>query len=881
MADATRSKQMQQQIDALEENHQESQTRFTNIDERLDQLTEMVRILVAHQGNLARDLQNQQENEHGMQRGPNLRGIRLDFPHFASENPSAWVFKASQYFEYHQTTPAQKLLLASYHMEGDALVWYQEALDTAQFVSWETLVRAMLVRFGPTAYDDPMETLTRLKQVTTVATYKASFEALSHRVRGLSEHHKLSCFLSGLKDEIRLPLRMFNPHNLTAAFGLARIQEEYINNAKKPMKFLGEKGLSSFSNTSYGNVGATSTNIQKSSPPIKKIFSTAWDEKRKKGLCYHCDEKWNPNHNCKKSKVYLLQGIEEVEAIEEGEEEIALIAELPMERDSKQKGVIVEPEISLNAITGTPSSKTMRLMGWIGSIQVVLLVDSGSTYSFMDPSIARAAKLSVDKSKKIAVKVANGQMVQGLGHCSKVKTKIQGIQFNPSYYVLPLGGCDVVLGVDWLESLGDIVWSFVELSMKFVYLGRKVELLGLRLDGLTIEKGGKAMSASMYKGKGLFLQLLLEEDMEKTADLKEDVQQVLTKFPQVFEVPRGLPPSRPQDHRIPLKEGTQPMTARPYRYPHYQKSEIEKIVVELLESGVIRPSTSPFSSPVLLVRKADGSWRMCVDYRALNQVTIKDKFPIPVIDELLDELYGLVVFSKLDLRSGYHQIRVVPEDVEKTAFRTHEGHYEFLVMPFGLTNAPSTFQGLMNEMFRPYLRRFVLVFFDDILIYSKCWTDHKKHLEVVLEVLKKNQLYAKLSKCQFGVTEVDYLGHVINEKGVMADSRKVAAMLEWPVSLNVKSLRGFLGLTGYYRKFIKGYGTIAAPLTDLLKKHAFVWNDGAMKAFNELKLAMTQPPVLRLPDFSKPFTIECDASGRGMGAVLLQAGQPLAYWEGT
>ncbi|KAF5450138.1 hypothetical protein F2P56_030513 [Juglans regia] len=584
-------------------------------------------------------------------------------------------------------------------MDGEALIWYQEALDTAQFVSWETLMRAMLVRFGPTAYDDPMETLTRLKQVITVATYKASFEALSNRVRGLSEHHKLSCFLSGLKDEIQLPLRMFNPHNLTAAFGLARIQEEYLISVKKPMKFSAEKGQFGLSNNynSYGNSGGAAGNNLKYSPPVKKVFSTEWDEKRKKGLCYHCDEKWNPNHNCKKAKVYLLQGVRELEATEETTEEITMVADAPSEGDSKQKGVVVEPEISLNAITRTPSCKTMRLKGWIGCIQVVLLVDSGSTHSFVDPSIAQTAKLVVDKARKLAVKVANGQLVQGLGHCSKAKIKVQGISFYPSFYVLPLGGCDVVLGVDWLETLGTIAWNFHELSMKFLYLGKNVELLGLKLEGLTLAKGEKSMLTSMQRGKGLFLQLVSETNVLRTLGGGDKMQQLISQFAQVFEIPKGLSPSRPQDHRIPLKEGTQSITARPYRYPHYQKSEIEKIVAELLDTGVIRPSSSSFSSLVLLVRKGDGSWRMCVDYRALNQETIKDKFPIPVIDELLDELHGSVVFSKLDLRSGYHQIRVVPEDVAKTAFRTHEGHYEFLVMPFGLTNAPSTFQGLMNE----------------------------------------------------------------------------------------------------------------------------------------------------------------------------------------
>jgi hypothetical protein len=299
----------------------------------------------------------------------------------------------------------------------------------------------------------------------------------------------------------------------------------------------------------------------------------------------------------------------------------------------------------------------------------------------------------------------------------------------------------------------------------------------------------------------------------------------------------------------------------------------------MLSQGIIQECTSVFSSLVLLVKKLDNTWRFYIDYRELNTKTVKDKFPIPVVDELLDELRGARFFTKLDLRSGYHQVHMHPEDIDKTTFCTHHGHYKFLVMLFGLTNAPSTFQALMNDVLKPFIRKFVLIFFDDILIYSSSWAEHLQHMRQVFQLLREQKLALKRTKCSFGETQVGYLGHIISDKGVVMDPAKIEAVESWPPPRSIWALRGFLGLTGYYRKFIAGYGTVAALLTALLKREAFRWTEEADEAFNLLKQALMSAPLLQMPDFDRNFIIDCDVSGSGFGAMLHQGDGAIAFFS--
>ncbi|XP_042974800.1 uncharacterized protein LOC122306438 [Carya illinoinensis] len=578
-------------------------------------------------------------------------------------------------------------------MEEEALVWFKGASEAGYFHSWEDFIKAVQVRFG-TSYDDTMEALTCLKQTNSVTAYKAEFELLSNRIKGVTEENKLNYFLSGLKDEVRIPVRMLKPINLNDAFGLARMQEEHAWLNKS-------LGKTTYSESAPRIKGGSILGVPKGLPstrlPYQKVSPSQMQERRKKGFCYFCEEKWHQGHKCSKPRIYLLEGMDILVAEIVEDEEI-----VPEEKPVKVANVA---SISLQAIVGSPNPMIIRIVGQINKKKVVILIDTGRTHNFVDATIAAKCALTVERDQSIQVRVANGE---------------------------------------WLQSLGPIMLNFAKLQMEFSYDNGSMVLKGLSSPTSELVDNKEITVISKVGSKGFWLQLMAVEPVQK----------------QMISCPQ---------------------------------EEIEKIVAELLQTGVIRPSQSPFSSPVLLVKKANGSWRMCMDYRMLNEATIKDKYPIPVVDELLDQLFGSTIFSKMDLRSGYHQIRTRPQDIHKTAFRTHEGHYEFLVMLFGLTNAPLTFQTLMNDVFRPFLRKFVNVFFDDIL---------------------KHQLYAKKSKCNFACKEIEYLGHVISKEGVRANPRKLEAM-------------------------------IAAPLTVLLKKDAFVWNESATQAFTALKEAVVSPPALK------------------------------------
>jgi hypothetical protein len=422
----------------------------------------------------------------------------------------------------------------------------------------------------------------------------------------------------------------------------------------------------------------------------------------------------------------------------------------------------------------------MKVTGRTGKQTLHILVDSGSTHNFLNSFVALKLQSELTTITPITVQAANGGKMSCESVCRGLKWKIQGVSFEADVFIMDLNNYDMVLGIQWLSMLGDILCNYKHLWMSFDWQGQRVLLRGenpIKFQAIKLEqlKGLLSNQQQLAEVHLCSLRFLDEDEFTLSSvtvapppHLNKDhrITKLMSDYQDLFKEPEGLPPPRSHDHIVPLKEGSQPINLRPYRYSGLQKDVLEKMVEEMLGTGIIRPSNSPFASPVVLVKKKDSTWRLCVDYRALNRLTIKDKYPIPVVEELLEELAGATIFSKIDLRSGYHQIKMGSGEEFKTAFRTHNGHYEFLVMPFGLTNAPVTFQSLMNEFFRVHLRKFILVFFDDILIYSKSYTTHYEHLRTVFNLLRIHQLVVKASKCSFGSEQVEYLGHIISKSGV-------------------------------------------------------------------------------------------------------------------
>jgi hypothetical protein len=441
--------------------------------------------------------------------------------------------------------------------------------------------------------------------------------------------------------------------------------------------------------------------------------------------------------------------------------------------------------------------------------------------------------------------------------------------------VFEMSGFDIILGMDWLSKYHACVDCFCKEIVFRPPGAAEFKIQGDRNTGALKLISAIQATKLLRSGCSGYLACMTEEKLGCRIEEIPIVREFVDVFPE--ELP-GIPPDREIEFTIDLLPNTAPISKALYIMAPLELKELKDQLQELLDKGFIHPSVSPWGAPVLFVKKKDGSMRLCIDYQELNKVTIKNRYPLPRIDDLFNQLQGSQVFSKIDLHSGYHQLKVQEKDVQKMAFRTRYGHYEFLVMPFGLTNAPAAFMDMMNRIFRELVDRCVVVFIDDILIYSKSQEEHEEHLQTVKSVLRKHQLFAKFKKCEFWLDNVAFLGHTVTKEGIAVDPGKVEVVVNWVRPTNAHKVQSFLGLAGYYRRFVEGFSRLAAPLTRLTRKNEkFQWSEECEQSFQELKQRLVTAPVLTLPSGSDGFVIYSDASHKGLGCVLMQQGKVIAY----
>ncbi|XP_076892735.1 uncharacterized protein LOC143544532 [Bidens hawaiensis] len=650
-----------------------------NLNAKLDSQTETTAHLVNHVTKLTDNLDNDNpfnqphssHRVHQVHNNQQPRHPKITLPLFDSSNPLGWIFQADHFFTYYHIPPDERVKLTAFHFVGDALSWYQNQAKNELLGSWTDFKREVELRFGPSTYENHEAILFKLRQTASVPEYQTEFERISNRITRLSQRTLRNCFISGLKPEIQAELAVLKPTTYHDACALARLVEDKLTLAMKHKYSYSPKTYVSHSTAPLTTISPTSQfPVASSSNPKPTITVTPPPllPSPPKPLPF---TKLSPEAIQQRRK----------------EDQVASLDEPP---DPQETSITSPQFMSLSdaAYFGMCSLQTLRITGYINGSPVTVLVDCGSTHNIIQPRIA----------------------------------SLLGLPTNPLQPFAVMVGADVVLGISWLGTLGPITADFSVPELSFTINGNQTTLKG---EPISKPVTSSSLSSMLRHGSIASLHALLLDFPNQTQTstdplIHQDTQitALLTNFQTVFDTPHSLPPSRPHDHHIPL-HNNQPVNVKPYRYPHFQKQVMTQLIDEMLRDGVIRPSQSPFSSPVLLVKKKDGTWRFCVDYRALNAVTIRNCFPITTSDELLDELNGATIFFKIDLRSGiigYYR-RFVPQyaniatpltdllkekaftwiDKAESAFTTLKNHVQNLITlalpdfskPFDLTTNAS------------------------------------------------------------------------------------------------------------------------------------------------------------------------------------------------
>ncbi|KAJ9552858.1 hypothetical protein OSB04_016903 [Centaurea solstitialis] len=765
-----------------------------------------------------------------------------------------WIEEIEMVFETCRCAVEDKVVYARSMLKADALHWWNVetgggGTEAVRTMSWKSFVAKFRSQFCPLAATKKMEEeFLQLKQGTlSVQEYTTRFIEKSRfaEVYVPTEERRVERYIWGLTGSIREFVMGKDPTTFQAAINAAELIEREKD--RQMSRAVGREKEVVWAVTCFqcGKPGHLSRDC-----PGKRS-------------CFQCGSPDHIRPDCpqlKRSGAPMTGG----RASEARDDRKAAPT---LARSRAFRMTAEEAEEAPEVVTGT---------FLINSICAKVLFDTGSDYSYATPELLKQCCVNLEPlDHPYEADTANGR-VWVREFAKGCTVELEGCLVPVVLRLIPMESLDVVLGWDWM--IRNKVKIDCEQKMVRIKLpdGRTAVVYGAKRNRSTSLISVIKANRCIRKGCVWFMAYVVDSKKDKLE--VKDVE-VVRDYPEVFpEDLVSLPPDREIEFRIDLVPGATPIAKAPYRLAPSELKEMLAQLQELLDKGFIRPSTSPWGAPVLFVKKKDGTMRMCIDYRELNKVTVKNKYPLPRIDDLFDQLQGAKFFSKIDLRSGYHQLKVRKEDIPKTAFRTRYGHYEFLVMSFGLTNAPAAFMDLMNRVCKPYLDKFVIVFIDDILIYSKTAEEHGDHLRKVLEMLKRERLYAKFSKCEFWLKEVQFLGHVVTQEGIKVDPAKIEAIKDWESPKSPSEVRSFLGLAGYYRRFIEHFSAIATPLTELTRKDVkFEWTSTCEYAFNNLKGKLTSAPILTLPNGTDGFVVYCDASKLGLGCVLMQDRRVIAY----
>ena len=743
---------------------------------------------------------------------------------------------------------------------------------------WSTLKELLVAAFAP-PYESEQNRLLflRARQRGTLDEYVTHFGSLCLGVRNVDELTRTQVFVEGLTPALRWAVRREHPATVQDAVRAARTALEFqmseesrqfpAIHERRPRRYPARPLASELSNS-----------------------STDYERRRQQRRCFLCGE---PGHIAKFCPA-------------------AKSPQSPKRQPPVASGaqLLAEPNVLLSCGGMHCSSndslvhQLLVFQAYVRDTSLTCLIDTGASHNFLSADLSEKLCLTIcqDPASTQVVLLADGvQHVTSMGGAN-ITLEVRNLSFDVRATVIPLRKYDLILGMPWLRANKPVI-DFSTNTITFPATGRfftaefnvssnsnpvvdplpasesntsNLETISIKEAKAAIKTGGVCLMVTVESPECHNHQQLLSIEAAKfeCPDFqRRDLRSVLERHKDIFpdSLPDSLPPFRTVNHDIELEPGHTPPSRPPFRLSHPELNELQKQLEDLLRRGFIEPSKSPYGAAVFFVKKADGTLRLVCDWRQLNKITVKTQACLPSIDDLFDVVQGAKYFSKLDLMSGYHQVRVNPKDIPKTAINTSFGQFQFTVMGFGLTNAPATFMALMNSVLRPFVRRCVVVFLDDILIYSKTWEDHLQDIDNILSALHRESLFCKPSKCVFATSEVKFLGHIITGQTLAPDPDKLAAIKNWPIPSSVKEILQFLGFSNYFRRFIRDYSIISRPLEKLTGKYArFSWSRECQEAFENLQVALITAPVLLLPNVQKPFRIVVDASDVAIGGVLLQ-----------